>query len=110
MRLIQVMVAAAYADGSMDEYEEKQILGRMQEQGLSSEEKNYMLTELHSPKNIEELAEGLSTPQLAQMAYTMAASTVVVDSDTERQWLNTFAGALSISATMQGFIEEHLSE
>ncbi|MBU0946806.1 MAG: tellurite resistance TerB family protein [Proteobacteria bacterium] len=109
LRFIQIMVASAYADGRMDEFEEKRIFERMQEQGLSREEKNYIFAELHSPKGVEALAEGLSDPQLAQMAYTLAASTVVVDSDMELEWLNRLAASLSISSTMQRFIEEQLA-
>lgn len=106
MRFIEIMVAAAYADGNMDEQEEQQILNRMKEQGLSSEEKSYLLAELHSPKSIAELTEGLSDPRLAQVAYGLAAATVEVDSDAEREWLNSLAAALSVSPALQEFIEE----
>ncbi|MBU1234647.1 MAG: tellurite resistance TerB family protein [Proteobacteria bacterium] len=109
-RFIQIMIASAYADGRMDELEEKQILARMQDQGLSREEKNYILAELHSPKSVEVLSEGLSTPQLRQLAYTLASSTVVVDSGAERQWLDSLAVALFISPSMQRFIEEQLGD
>ncbi|MEE4313601.1 MAG: DUF533 domain-containing protein, partial [Desulfofustis sp.] len=43
MRLIRVMVAAAHADGRLDEQEEQRILEKLQEQGLSREERLFLL-------------------------------------------------------------------
>lgn len=92
----------------MDHEEEVRILRRLQEQGLDQEEKQYILGQLHSPKNIDELVRGISSPVVAQTMYSLAASTVVVDTEQERQWLNQLAEKLSISQAMQNFIEEEL--
>jgi uncharacterized membrane protein YebE (DUF533 family) len=106
MRLIRVMVAAAHADGRLDEQEEQRILEKLQEQGLSREERLFLLQELHAPKEIAELAAGINGPMIAQTMYSLAVSTIVIDTPEERQWLDQLAAALSLSAAMQQFIEQ----
>jgi uncharacterized membrane protein YebE (DUF533 family) len=105
LRLIQVMIGAAWADGAMDAEEEKQILNRLQGQGLDSEEKQYLLTELHNPRPIDQLCAGVTDPVIAQTMYSLAVSALVIDTDQERNWLDELAARLSISKEMQAFIE-----
>ncbi len=108
LRLIQTMVAAAHADGSMDSGEEQRILAQLQQQGLDQEEKLFLLAQLHHPRTIDELVAGVDEPQVAQAMYSLAASTIVVDTPAERQWLDQLAAALSLSANIQHFIEQEL--
>lgn len=104
--LIQTMVAAAHADGQLDHDEEEQILKTLQEQGLDAEEKRFIITQLHAPKSIVELTVNVEDPTVAHTMYSLACSTIVVDTEEERQWLDQFAAALSISKAMQSFLEE----
>lgn len=106
--LIQTMVAAAHADGQLDQAEEKRILEQIQSQGLSQEEKGFLLAQLHNPLSIQELTNSISNPTLAQTIYSLAVSTIIIDTEQERQWLNELASALSISDEMKRFIEEEL--
>ena len=108
LRLIQTMVASAYADGTMDSEEEAQVLGKMQEQDLTTEEKQFLLSQLHSPKSIAELTAGIDEPLVAQTMYSLAVSTIVIDTPEERQWLDELAQALSISDNIKSFIEEEM--
>lgn len=106
--LLQTMIAAAHADGEMDQEEETRILEELQGQGLDKEEKQFILMQLHSPKSIAELVGRVENPMVAQTMYSLAASTIVVDTAQERQWLDELAKALNISPVMQKFIEEEL--
>lgn len=105
IRMIQVMIAAAHADGGLDHEEEEKILVRLQEQGIGPEEKSFILTELHAPKPIEQLTMGITDPRIAQAMYGLAVSAVVVDTEEERAWLEKLAAALSLSPAMCRFIE-----
>jgi uncharacterized membrane protein YebE (DUF533 family) len=109
-RMIQVMIAAACADGAMDEQEEKAILDKLRETELSQEEKMFMLEELHHPKDIAALTEGITQPSVAKVMYMLAVSAVAVDTDTERTWLDEFARSLGISPAVQKFIEEQQAD
>jgi uncharacterized membrane protein YebE (DUF533 family) len=104
-RMIQVMIAAAHADGHFDADEEGKILGKLQEQGLSREEQQVLLRELHMPRPIEQLVAGINDPATAQMMYSIAGMAIAIDTEAERQWLDRLAHALQISPNMQKFLE-----
>jgi uncharacterized membrane protein YebE (DUF533 family) len=106
LRLIQVMIAAAHADGTLDEEEEKAILTRLKTVELSSEERLFFLDELHQPKSIGELTAGITDPAIAKTLYMVAVTAIAIDSPGERAWLDQLAGALSLSKAVQQFIEE----
>jgi uncharacterized membrane protein YebE (DUF533 family) len=105
-RLIQVMVGAAHADGILDADEEKAILDRLRAMELEQDEMMFLLAELHNPRSVSELTAGIDDPGLAQTMYAVAVSTVVVDTDNERKWLDELAESLNISPDLQQFIEE----
>lgn len=104
-RMIQTMISAAHADGRVDTDEERKILEKLQEQGMSREEKQILLQELHNPKPMEGLVEGINDPATAQMMYSIAALSIAIDTEAERQWLDRLAQALQISPNMQRFLE-----
>lgn len=106
IRLIQVMIAAAHADGTLDATEEQAILERAGKAGLSQEERMFLLDELHKPKSIAELTEGLADPSIARTMYILAAGTIAIDTEAERRWLDQLAAALGLSKAVQSFIEE----
>ena len=94
----------------MDEQEEKAILDKLRETELSQEEKMFMLEELHHPKDIAALTEGITQPSVAKVMYMLAVSAVAVDTETERNWLDELARSLGISPAVQKFIEEQQTE
>jgi uncharacterized membrane protein YebE (DUF533 family) len=106
IRMIQVMIAAAHADGSLDMAEEQAILERAGKAGLSQEEKMFLLDELHRPKTIADLTAGIADPSVAKTMYLLAAGTVAIDTEAERLWLDQLATGLGLSKAMQNFIEE----
>jgi uncharacterized membrane protein YebE (DUF533 family) len=106
-RFIQVMAAAAHADGILDAEEEKAILDRLREVNLAQEEKMFLLEELHRPRSIAELTQGIEDIRLGQAMYAVAASAVVIDTESERRWFDELGETLGISPEMRRFIEEN---
>jgi uncharacterized membrane protein YebE (DUF533 family) len=106
VRLIQVMVAAAHADGSVDAQEERAVLDRLRGAELTQEEKMFLLNELHQPKSLAELTAGINDPSVAKTMYMLAVAAIEIDTEVERAWLNDLAGQLGISREIQTFIEE----
>ncbi len=101
--VLTAMIAAAKADGHVDQAESQKIFGQMEQAGLSSEEKAFLLGELAKPLNIEDVAKHAATPEVAAQLYT--ASAIVIDqaNDRERDYLAMLAQRLGIPA---GFIEQ----
>jgi uncharacterized membrane protein YebE (DUF533 family) len=100
------MAAAAHADGEMDADEERAVLEKLRGAELSQEEKMFLLGELHQPKTIDELVEGINDPAVAKTMYMLAVAAIEIDTEAERTWLDTLAGRLGLSTEMQGFIED----
>ena len=106
VRMIQVMVAAAHADGAMDAEEERAVLDKLRGADLNQEEKMFLLGELHQPKSLEALTAGISDPSVAKTMYMLAVAAIEIDSEAERAWLNELARQLGVSREIQAFIEE----
>ena len=105
-RMIQVMIAAASADGMMDETEEKVILDKLRDAELSQEEKMFMLEELHHPKDIDTLTAGITNPRSPRVCICWHVSAISFDTAEERNWLDELARGLGLSPAIQKFIEE----
>ncbi len=105
-RMIQIMIAAAHADGTLDEAEEKAILDRLRGAELDGEEKMFLLDELHRPKSVEELTAGIEDSSTAKAMYMLAAAAIEVDTEAERSWLDGLGDKLGLSPEVRRFIEE----
>ncbi len=105
VRMIQVMIAAAHADGSMDSEEEEVILERLGTAELSREERLYLIGEMKRPRSIQELGSGITDSSIAAALYTLACKTITLDTPEERKWLDELAEALGLSKNVQVFLE-----
>jgi len=101
--VLVAMIAAAKADGDVDRAESQKILGQMEQAGLTSEEKSFLLAEMARPLNIEDVVKQASTPEVAAQLYT--ASAIVIDqvNDRERNYLAMLAQRLNLP---QGFVQQ----
>ncbi|PIE57853.1 MAG: protein YebE [Desulfobulbus propionicus] len=106
LRMIQVMIAAAHADGTLDETEEQRILEQLQGAELTREETLFLLDELHNPKSVEELVQGMKEPSVAKTMYMLAATAMEIDTEAERLWLDRLGEALGLSSGMQAFLQQ----
>ena len=106
VRMLQAMVAAAHADGVMDEAEERAVLDRLRGADLDQEEKFFLLDQLHRPKTIEEFAAGITDFAVARTMYLLAATAVAIDTEAERAWFDRLARQLGLSREVQVFLEE----
>ena len=101
--VLVAMIAAAKADGEVDRAESQKIMGQMEQAGLTSEEKSFLLAEMARPLNIEDVVRQASTPEVAAQLYT--ASAIVIDqaNDRERNYLAMLAQRLNLP---QGFVQQ----
>jgi uncharacterized membrane protein YebE (DUF533 family) len=106
LRMIQVMIGAAHADGVLDDEEERAILDRLRGADLNNEEKVFLLDELHQPKTVAQLTAGITDPSTAGVMYMIAVSAVKVDTEAERAWLDSLGSALGLDRETMASIEE----
>jgi len=94
--LIRAMIAAAHADGVIDEAERNNILKRLQIVDLSPEEHGFIVQELLSPADLDAIVDGVNDPELARQVYTVSLMAIEVDTNKERQYMDSLAGRLGL--------------
>ena len=106
--LIRAMIAAANADGVIDASERDNILKQLQSVELSAEEHGFIVQELLSPANLETIVAGVTSPELARQVYTVSLMAMEVDTDKERQYMDTLASRLGLDESTVEQIQRSL--
>ena len=103
--LIRAMIAAAHADGQLDEKERSSILSQVEEAGLGEEERRFMLQELDHPSRMDSLLPAGLTPGLREQVYAASLLAIEVDSQAERDYLDRLAQRLGLDEAARKKIE-----
>jgi uncharacterized membrane protein YebE (DUF533 family) len=107
--VLSAMIAAAKADGHIDDKERARITGEIG--AIAGDEaKMFLATELAKPLDIDALAARATSPELAMQVY--AASLVAIDPDTdvERAYLTALAERLRIDAGLKAHLEAAVAD
>ncbi len=99
--LLKVMVAAALSDGVLDESERAKIYSKLADEGISSEEQEFLDNLISNPSSVTELASGITDKSLAEQMYAAALVAISVDSAAEQRFINSLASALGLSQDQQ---------
>jgi len=104
--ILVAMIAAAKADGHVDEDERKRIFGRLGEMALEADARLWLIEQLNQPVDIELVVSGATTPEAAVEIY--AASVLAIDPDepAEQAYLATLATRLGLEPGLKTAIEE----
>lgn len=95
--LVRAMIAAAYADGTIDDTERADILARLEAAGVGPAEKDLFLRELASPKPITALAGDVRSPEMAEQIYVVSLLAIRIDNDAERAYAKMLPALLKLS-------------
>ena len=96
MALLRAMLAAAKADGHIDEQEQGRIDAYLQKLNLDPEALHFVKNELAKPLNIKEVAAGADSPAAAAEIYLTSLLTINIDNDQERAYLEDLARELKL--------------
>ncbi len=94
--LVRAMISAAKADGQIDRAEMQNIIGRIDDGGVTDAERAFVMGELAAPLDVAALAADARTPAQAAEVYAASLIAIDVDSDAERAYLRTLAEALRL--------------
>jgi uncharacterized membrane protein YebE (DUF533 family) len=94
--VLQAMISAAKADGSVDESEVQRIMGQIDDDGVSPEEKRFLAEELRKPIDLPSLVEAVPTPAVAAQVYGASLFVMKVDTEAEEEYLGQLAEALGL--------------
>ena len=107
MLLVQAMVAAAAADGVIDDEERAQMLKRATDAGFDDETRRFLEAELANPKSLAVIIAS-ARPELATDIYAASCAAIVTDTDAERAYLETLGRRLGLSEEARTEIHRQL--
>ncbi|MDP8245792.1 MAG: tellurite resistance TerB family protein [Candidatus Hinthialibacter antarcticus] len=106
--LIKAMIAAANADGAIDANERNQIVGRLEQAGLSGEDRGFILNEFLNPPTMIDIVGAVNSPDLAKQVYAVSLFAIEVDTEAEKNYMELLALKLSLSEQDVQQIENEL--
>ncbi len=102
---IRAMIAAAAADGRIDQKEQQRIAGNLQQAGLGREAQQFLEGEINNPATVEDLAASVASEQDAVQVYTAARIAIDLDSGAEQDFLKRLADALEIDPALAAQVD-----
>lgn len=103
--LIRAMIAAAKADGHIDDEERAKIAGKLSLSGIDAEAEQFLNEELSKSANIDELVAAAETDAQKVELYTAARLAINSDTRAERGFLDLLAGRLGLPDNLVDHIE-----
>lgn len=94
--ILRAMVSAAKADGNIEEDEIQRIVGKVGADGLSEEEKQFLISELRAPLDLRALVADVPNEMVAAEVYAASLLAINLDTQEEVAYLRQLAQALRL--------------
>jgi uncharacterized membrane protein YebE (DUF533 family) len=104
--LLRAMIAAAHADGHIDQTERMKIFDQVDGMDLSSEDKSSLFDEMRNPMSIEQLVAKVPCSEAATEVYAISAIAVDLNQGDSRIYLDKLARQLCIPSQLQHALEQ----
>lgn len=103
--LVQAMIAAARADGHIDDGERQAILGKVRLAGLDPDAESFVARQLNAPVDLDAIIAAAQSE--AQKVELYTATRIAIDPDTraERGFLDLLAGRLGLDDALLNHID-----
>lgn len=107
--IIKAMINAAKADGKIDQEEIDRIVGKLDDDGLSQEEKDFFITEANKPLDLEGVvASARNQADMAAQIYGASLLAIEVDTRAEKAYMQQLASGLDLHPQVASHIERTL--
>lgn len=110
LALVRAMIAAARADGRIDDAERTKIADRLKLAGIGDEAESFLLRELEVPVDLDALVSAASTDAQKIELYTASRLTIEPKTRAERGYLDMLAGRLGLPDSLIDHVEATVSE
>ena len=108
--LVSAMIAAAKADGQIDSAEQDAIFAKIDELGLSNDEKAFLMDQLRRPLDIDSLVALAENKEQAVELYVASLMAIEVDDPAEQGYLNMLAARLKLEPELVSHIHGSVSQ
>jgi uncharacterized membrane protein YebE (DUF533 family) len=105
---ISAMINAAKADGAIDGSEMGRIMGKLNEEGADAEAKDFVMSELQKPLDLDGLVRSVKSPEVAVQIYSASLLAIEVDTPAEKEYLQKLAQKLNLDAETVRRVHEAL--
>jgi uncharacterized membrane protein YebE (DUF533 family) len=105
LTLVRAMIAAAQADGAIDEAERQAVLDRLRAAGAGEEAEATLDAELRRPVSVGQLVAAARTDAQKVELYTASRLALAVDTPVERSYLQALATRLKLPDNLVRHIE-----
>jgi uncharacterized membrane protein YebE (DUF533 family) len=103
---IRAMLNAAKADGRIDEQEAQRLVGKMQEDGVTDEERNFVMGEMRKPMETDAIVRAVPNQQVAAQIYAASLMAIEVDTDAERRYMQDLAAKLGMEQPVVAYLHQ----
>ncbi|MDX9698577.1 MAG: tellurite resistance TerB family protein [Rhodocyclaceae bacterium] len=100
LAVVRAMIAAAKADGHIDDAERDKIFAQIGQLGLDAEEKAFLFDELARPLDIDAIVRLGISPEVSAELYTASVLTINTDTAAERAYLQMLAARLQLDPAL----------
>lgn len=107
--LVRAMIAAARADGHIDESERANIMEKIHAVDLGDEAEAFIRNELANPVDLDDLVAAARTEEQKVELYTATRLTIDPDTRAERGYLDLLAGRLGLPDALLDHIDATVS-
>jgi uncharacterized membrane protein YebE (DUF533 family) len=104
------MIAAARADGHIDDAERAKIADRLKLAGMDAEAEAYLIDELRRPVDLDAIVGAARTDAQRVEIYTASRLAIEPETRAERGYLDMLAGRLKLPDALVDHIEATVSE
>jgi uncharacterized membrane protein YebE (DUF533 family) len=102
---IRAMIAAAAADGRIDQAEQQKILGGLKQAGLDAEAEEFLAAELNKPATVDDLVRAVGSEAEAVQMFTAARVAIDLDTAEEHEFLVALAQSLGLDGNLVAHID-----
>jgi uncharacterized membrane protein YebE (DUF533 family) len=103
--LLKAMIAAAKADGHIDEAESGKIDKHLEQLGLDRDTLHFVKAELAKPLDVKDVAAAADSPETAAEMYLTSLLAIDIDSEQEKHYLSELAAALKLAPALVTALE-----
>ena len=107
--IARAMIAAARADGHIDEAERGRIAGKLRLSGIGGEAEAFLISELEKPVDLDGLVAAARTDAQKVELYTASRLAIEPTTRAERGYLDLLAGRLKLPDALLDHIESTVS-
>ncbi len=110
LTLVRAMIAAARADGHIDDAERAKIADRLRLSGMDAEAEAYLIDELRMPVDLDAIVGAARTEAQRVELYTASRLAIEPETRAERGYLDMLAGRLKLPDALVDHIEATVSD